>query len=87
MDGRDGLERFGPARLDGIRNVYASLVGAAHRIYIVDRDGSTLVVQHGEIPRALALNRLDDRFSATPAIVDGEIYLRGERYLYCLAEE
>jgi hypothetical protein len=35
----------------------------------------------------MALNRLDDSFSASPALVHQEIYLRGERFLYCLAEE
>jgi hypothetical protein len=34
----------------------------------------------------LAVNRLDDVFSASPALVDREFYLRGERSLYCLAE-
>jgi hypothetical protein len=26
-------------------------------------------------------------FSASPALVHQELYLRGERFLYCLAEE
>jgi hypothetical protein len=34
----------------------------------------------------LAVNRLEDSFSASPALVDQELYLRGERFLYCLAE-
>ena len=29
----------------------------------------------------LALNRLPDSFSASPAAVDRELYLRGERFL------
>jgi hypothetical protein len=35
----------------------------------------------------LATNTLDDRFDASPALVDGEIYLRGYKYLYCIAEQ
>jgi hypothetical protein len=38
-------------------------------------------------PKVLALNRLADSFSASPAAVGGELFLRGERYLYCLAAE
>jgi hypothetical protein len=34
----------------------------------------------------LAVNRLEDSFSASPALVDREFYLRGERFLYCLVE-
>jgi hypothetical protein len=35
----------------------------------------------------LSTNVLDDRFDSSPAIVDGEIYLRGHRYLYCIADD
>jgi len=34
----------------------------------------------------LASNTLDDGFDASPAIVDDEIYMRGYRYLYAIAE-
>jgi hypothetical protein len=34
----------------------------------------------------LAINTLDDGFDASPALVDNELYLRGNRYLYCIAE-
>ena len=70
----------------GISNVYASPVGAANRVYITDREGTTLVIRHGEIPRILALNRLDDSFSASAAVVGRELYLRGRRNLYCISE-
>ena len=67
--------------------MYASPVGAADRVYITDRNGATLVLSNTETPELLALNRLDDRFSASAAVVDDELFLRGERYLYCIAEE
>jgi glycerophosphoryl diester phosphodiesterase len=76
----------GPLRLPEVRNVYASLVGAAGRTYVVDRDGRTVVVGAPPGFEILARNRLDDSFSASPAIVDGEILLRGDRNLYCIAE-
>ena len=87
VDAKTGEEHGGPFRLDGIRNVYASPVGAANRVYITDRDGTTLVISHDETPQVLALNHLDDSFSASAAIVGREIFLRGEKYLYCIAEE
>lgn len=79
-----GVEPSGPFRLPGIRNVYASPVAAANRIYLVDLDGHTLVMSADEEPQLLALNRLDDRFAATPALIDNQILLRGEQFLYCL---
>ena len=84
---KTGEEPFGPFRLNGIGNVYASPVGAADRVYITDLDGTTLVMRHGVQPEVLALNQLDDSFSASAAIVDGELYLRGRRFLYCIAQE
>ncbi len=87
VEAKTGEERSGPFRLGGIRNVYASPVGAAGRVYITARNGTTVVVSHGDTPRILSVNRLQDRFSASPAVVGGELFLRGERNLYCIAEE
>ena len=76
-----------PLRLEGINDfIFASPVGAAGRIYITGRDGTTVVLRHDRENAALAINHLDDSFSASPAVVGGELYLRGERSLYSLAE-
>lgn len=77
-----------PLRLDGIRDhIFSSPVGAGGRIYISGRDGATVVLRHGRENAPLAVNQLDDSFSATAAPVDNELYLRGERFLYCIAEK
>ncbi|WP_197455444.1 hypothetical protein [Stieleria neptunia] len=36
----------------------------------------------------LAHNRLDDRstFNASPIVADGKLYLRSDKYLYCIGE-
>lgn len=76
-----------PLRLEGIRDfIFASPVGAAGRIYITGRDGATVVLRHDRENATLAVNHLEDSFSASPALLDRELYLRGERFLYCLAE-
>ena len=87
VEAKTGQEPHGPFRLQGIRNVYASPVGAAGRVYITDLDGTTLVIEHGAQPKTLATNRLDDGFSASAAVVGRELILRGHRFLYCIAEE
>ena len=83
---RTGDESGGPFRLAGVQNIFASPVAAKDRIYIVDLDGRTLVFRHADQPQQLALNLLDDRFAATPAIVGKELFLRGHEFLYCIAE-
>ena len=82
-----GEAYYGPERLEGIAEVYASPVGASGRIYIASRDGATLVIKHGSTFEVLAENVLDDGFNASPAIVDKEIFLRGNKSLYCIASD
>jgi outer membrane protein assembly factor BamB len=88
LDIKTGEDRGGPFRMEAIGNVYASPVGAAGRIYITSRDGVTQVMSHGDAePKVLAVNRLDDHINASAAIAGRELFLRGERYLYCIAEQ
>lgn len=84
---RTGQSHYGPQRLDGISEIYASPVGAAGRVYIFGRDGNALVLEDSEEYKILAKNSLDDGFDASPAIVDKEMYLRGYKYLYRISEE
>ena len=86
VNARTGEDCPGPLRLTGLRYVFASPVGAGGRVYITDRDGTTLVLSDEDSPKVLATNRLDDSFSASAAIVGHELFLRGERYLYCISE-
>ncbi|MDH3583928.1 MAG: PQQ-like beta-propeller repeat protein [Phycisphaerae bacterium] len=86
VDPETGDNAGGPYRLTGLRNIYASPVAAAGRVYITDRDGTTLVMTDEAEPKYLSLNRLDDRFSASPALVGHELYLRGEKHLYCITQ-
>lgn len=87
FDAKTGTPHYLTQRLDAVPNVFASPVGAAGRVYIPGREGSTVVLKHGPSLEVLAVNALDDGFDASPALVDGEIYLRGYRHLYCIAEK
>ncbi len=84
VDIKSGDEPTGPFRLGELRDIYASPVAAEGRLYFVDRSGATLVLRAGAEPEPLAWNQLDDRFSATPALVGNDLLLRGEKFLYCL---
>jgi outer membrane protein assembly factor BamB len=86
LDPASGAVHF-TRRIDGVLNVYASPVGAAGRVYVVGRDGTTAVLERGREYRLLAVNQLDDGFDASPALVDGEMYLRGIRFLYRLSAD
>jgi outer membrane protein assembly factor BamB len=87
FDPKTGQPRSEPLRLEGIRDfIFSSPVGAAGRIYVTGRDGTTVVLRHDRENAALAVNHLEDCFSASAAVAGRELYLRGEHFLYCLAE-
>ena len=87
IDARSGDDAPGAMRLGGLRNIYASPVAAAGKVYVTDLDGVTQVISASEIPRNLAVNRLGERVSASAAIVGGQLFLRGDKHLFCIAEE
>ena len=86
-DAATGRNLFGPERLPGVRDLYASPVAAAGRLYIPSRDGATAVLEAGDSLSVISVNHLDDGFDASPAVAGGEIYLRGREYLYCIAAD
>ena len=86
LDARTGAVRHGPARLIDIPDLYASPVAAAGRVYVAGRDGAVVVLRHGGNFETLAVNRLEDGFDASPAVVGDELYLRGRRSLYRISK-
>jgi len=86
FDAQSGKAHFLKERLGEIRGVYASPVGAAGRVYVVGRNGVTVVLKDADTLDVLATNTLDDGFDASPAIVGDELYLKGRASLYCIAE-
>jgi outer membrane protein assembly factor BamB len=55
---------------------------------MASEDGDVVVVRMGEKFEVLATNTMNDEFFvATPAIVDGEIYLRGKNTIYCISDK
>lgn len=81
LDATSGEVRY-MQRIDAAPNVYASPVAAQNRVYILGREGTTVVLEAGPEYKVLATNTLDEPMDASPALVDGEIYLRGTRHLY-----
>ena len=73
-------------RLDGGES-WGSLVLAAGRLYVTSRRGVTSVFRPdpGKF-ELLAANDLGEPSNATPAISDGQIFLRTDAHLYCIAD-
>ena len=86
-DAKTGSPYFQNQRLDGVPNVFASPVAAQGRVYFPGREGTTVVIKAGPAFEVLAKNTLDDGFDASPALVDNEMFLRGYKYLYAIAQQ
>ena len=86
FDAKTGQTHYGPQRIEGLAEVFSSPVGAAGRVYITDRTGATVVLKHGKTFEVLASNKIDDGVDASPALADGDIYLRSHNFLYCIGE-
>jgi outer membrane protein assembly factor BamB len=69
-------------RLGELGYYYSSPVAADNKVYIASADGVVVVLEAGEELKILARNELDGPILATPALVDGKIYLRTESHLY-----
>lgn len=85
-DAADGKEHYSAQRFEGMGDVYASPVAAKDRIYFIGHKGTMYVIKHGTKFAVLAKNKLDDTFNASPAIIGNEMYLRGYKNLYCIAQ-
>jgi len=74
-------------RLEGGES-WGSVVLAAGRLYVTSRRGVTTVFRpDSEKLEVLAMNDLGEPSHATPAISDGQIFLRTDGHLYCIAED
>jgi outer membrane protein assembly factor BamB len=87
LDINTGKPHFSAERIEGLQSVYASPVAAAGRVYLVGRDGTTVVIKDADKLEVLATNRLDDPIDASPAVVGKQLLLRSRQNLYCVEEK
>ena len=85
FDVKTGKTYYLQERLPKTYSFKSSPVGANGKLYLATESGDIVVVRMGEKFEVLATNTLADQmFIATPAIIDGEIYLRGQNTLFCV---
>jgi outer membrane protein assembly factor BamB len=67
---------------------YSSAVAADGKLFYVRRSGEAAVLKLGDKFEQLATNRFDEGgdFSASPAVSNGELFIRSSKFLYCIAE-
>jgi hypothetical protein len=68
---------------------YAAAVAVAGNIFAVSRWGGTFIFAAGPKFKLIAHNRINDddsQFHGTPAISNGQLFLRSDKYLYCISK-
>ena len=85
LDAKTGKEIYGRQRLRPA-TYSGSAVLADGKIYITDEDGVTSVVQAGPNFVKLAENDLGEYTLSSPAISEGQIFIRTESFLYAIGQ-
>ncbi|KAA5543166.1 PQQ-binding-like beta-propeller repeat protein [Roseiconus nitratireducens] len=66
------------------RHFSASLVAAAGRVYFTSDDGETTVMRASREPEVVAVNELGESVFASPAISEGDLFVRTREHLFCI---
>ncbi len=72
---------------DALDKYYSSPIAADGKIYVVDQSGKATVVEAGADWKILASSDLGDEVFATPAVMDGRLFIRTRHNLYCFGKK
>jgi outer membrane protein assembly factor BamB len=87
FDAKTGQAFYQQQRLPKPYNFKSSPVAANGKLYLASEEGDVIVVKMGEKYEVLTTNTLQNQmFIGTPAILEGEIYLRGQNTLFAIRE-
>lgn len=88
LDAATGKPYYERVRLPKAYNFKASPVGVKDRLYLSSEEGDVIVVGMGDSMEVLATNTMPDQmFVSSPAVADGELYLRSTTHLFCVREK
>jgi outer membrane protein assembly factor BamB len=85
-DATTGKPFYQDERLDAPGDYYASLVAAGGNVYLASQNGVVTVLAAGDTFNVLARNKFNEEIMATPAIVDGKLYVRTAGHLYAIGK-
>jgi outer membrane protein assembly factor BamB len=84
VDAKTGKAYYEAQRIPDLSSTYASPVAAGGFVYLTDRSGKIITIKDSEKLEILSVNSLDEPVDATPALVGEQIFIRGEKSLYCI---
>ena len=78
-------EKVWQARTEGIFS--ASPVAGDGKVYLLSETGETIVLKAGREFQVLARNDIGERMVASPAISEGQLFIRTDGYLFCIGKK
>ena len=85
VDAATGKPHYTTQRTN-LGTIYASPVAAGGHVYLTDRNGTTVVIEDANDFSVVAENSVGETVDATPAPVGDQLFIRGERHLFCIEE-
>ncbi len=86
VDAATGKPHYTAVRIPGITSTYASPVAVGGNVLLTGRSGTTVVIKDSDQLDIVATNSVGETVDATPAPVDNELFIRGEKHLFCISE-
>lgn len=84
-DAATGTAIIDGERIPGLSQIYSSPLYAGGRVYFTDRKGTTVVLEPAETVKIVATNTLDDGVDASLVALGPQLFVRGQKALYCIA--
>jgi outer membrane protein assembly factor BamB len=84
LDAKTGEVKYEGGRVPIPASFTASPVAFDGKILLTSEDGDTFVIKAGPKHEIIATNSIGEPVYASPAMADGNIFIRGERNLYCI---
>ncbi|MCH8333808.1 hypothetical protein IIC65_07740, partial [Candidatus Sumerlaeota bacterium] len=87
VDAKTGAEHYFMKRFPHSYCIKASPVGAGDKIYLASEEGDIIVLKRGKEFEILATNSMGEMFLASPVVVGGDLFLRGQKTLFCISDD
>ena len=87
VDAATGKPYYMASRIPGVDTTYASPVAAGGYVFLTGRNGTTVVIKDANELSIIQTNSLGEPVDATPAPVGNELFVRGEKHLFCIAKQ
>lgn len=86
VDAMTGKAHYMGKRIEGLNDaIYSSPVAAGGYIFMVGRQGTVVVIKDSDDLEIVSSNPMNETVDATIAPVDDELFIRGEKHLFCIA--